>query len=175
MLKTFAGGSETGLASLEKKLTGSVPDDSQIPKTVRRGVRFMLAGAATTLVVGLFLIIATLIDKNALTDSNGKITTSAIVASLVEDLILVTIWVVVARYNRAGAPWARILASVFCAISTYQTYALVNDLTGVKTITVAQIIYIVGTLLIWALGVLSIAMVWRSESNPYYRARSAAR
>ena len=180
MLKTFAGDSETGLASLEKKLTGRVPDDSQIPKPVRRGVRFMLAGAATTFIVGVFLIIATIIDKNALTDSTGKKLTnseftSGIVSTVVVYAILVVIWVLMARFNRAGAVWARILASVFCAISTYDAYSLVNSLTGNITITITGIVYVVGTLVIWALGVLAIAMVWRSESNAYYRARSAAR
>lgn len=181
MLKTFSGdSSETGLAGLEKKLTGRVPDDSEIPKTVRRGVRFMLAGAATTFLVGLFLIIATIVDKNALTDSNGKKLsngqfTSGIVSTLLVYVILVVIWVLMARFNRAGAVWARILASVFCAISTYDAYSLVNSLTGNITITVVGIVYVAGTLVIWALGVLSIAMVWRSESSAYYRARSAAR
>jgi hypothetical protein len=181
MLKTFSGdSSQTGLAGLEKKLTGREPDDSEIPGTVRRAVRFMLTGAALTLVVGLFLIIATVIDKNALTDSNGKKLssgefTSGIVSTIVVYLILVAIWVLMARFNRTGAVWARILASVFCAISTYDTYSLVNSLSGSITITVVGIVYVVGTLLIWIFGVLAIAMLWRSESNAYFRARSAAR
>jgi hypothetical protein len=61
------------------------------------------------------------------------------------------------------------------AISTYDTYALVNSLTGGVTITVAGIIYIVGQLALWVVGIIAIAMVWRSESSAYYKARSAAR
>ena len=182
MLKTFSGDStgQSGLAGLEKRLTGSVPDDSAIPGPVRRSVRFMLAGGALTAIVGLFLIIATIIDKNALTDSSGKKLsngefTSGVIGTAVTYVILVAIWVLMARMNRAGYQWARILASVFCAISTYDTYSLVSSLTSGETITVVGIVYIVGTLVIWVLGVLSIAMIWRSESNAYFKARSAAR
>jgi hypothetical protein len=180
MLKTLSGDSQTGLAGLEKKLTGAVPDDSDIPKTVRRAVRFMLAGAALTFIVGLFLIIATVVDKNVLTDSSGKKIsgsefTSGIVGLVVQYLVIVVIWILMARFNRSGAVWARILASIFCAISTFDAYSLVNSLTGTTTVTVIGIVYIVGTLLVWALGVLAIAMLWRSESSAYFRARAAAR
>jgi hypothetical protein len=182
MLKTFSGDSSApaSLAVLEKKLTGTVPDDSAIPRPVRKAVRFMLGGAAATLVVGIFLLIATIADKNALTDSSGKKLsngefTSGIVGTAITYLILVVIWVLMARMNRAGYPWARILASVFAAISTYDAYSLINSLTGGETITVVGIVYIVGTLLIWVLGAAAIAFLWRSESTVYFKARSAAR
>ncbi|MGH3250271.1 MAG: hypothetical protein ACRDOI_29280, partial [Trebonia sp.] len=132
MLKTSSDGrgGRSGspvLAGLEKRLTGRVPDDSAIPAAVRRSVRFMLAGGGTTAIVGIFLLIATIADKNALTDSNGKKLsnsefTSGIVGTIVTYLIIVAIWVLMARMNRSGYNWARILASVFCAISTYDAY-----------------------------------------------------
>jgi len=182
MLKTSSGGQsgQTALAGLEKRLTGRDPDDSAVPGPVRRAVRFMLAGGATTAIVGIFLLIATIVDKNALTDSSGKKLsnsefTSGIVGTIITYLILVAIWVLMARMNRSGYNWARILASVFCAISTYDAYKLVNSLTGGETITVIETVYIVFTLVIWAIGVIAIAMLWRSESSAYFKARSAAR
>ena len=182
MLKTSPGDSagQAGLAGFEKTLTGSVPPDSAIPRPVRRAVRLMLAGGATTLVVGLFLIIATIIDKNVLTDSSGKKLsngefTTGVIGTAVTYIILIVIWVLMARFNRSGAVWARILASVFAAISTYDTYSLVNSLTGGTSITVVGIVYVVGSILIWIVGVLAIAMLWRRESNDYFRARTAAR
>ncbi len=39
----------------------------------------------------------------------------------------------------------------------------------------AGIVYIVFTLALWVVGVIAIALIWRSESSAYYRARSAAR
>jgi hypothetical protein len=182
MLKTSSGGQsgQAGLAGLEKRLTGRDPDDSAVPDPVRKAVRFMLAGGATTAIVGIFLLIATIADKNALTDSNGKKLsnsefTSGVVGTAITYLILVAIWVLMARMNRTGYNWARILASVFCVISTYDAYKLVNSLSGGETITVIGVVYIVFTLVIWAVGVLAIAMLWRSEASAYFKARSAAR
>ena len=176
MLNTSTG----GLATLEKKLTGNVPDDSMIPRTVLRGARYMLLGGILTAVVGLFLIIATIIDKNALTGSDGKTLStgqfaSGIVETAVTYVILVAIWVLMARMNRSGYQWARIVASIFCLISSYDAYSLVNSISGGETITVVGIVYIVFDLAIWIVGVLSIAMIWRSESSAYYRSRSAPR
>ena len=182
MLKTSSVGrsGRSALAGLEKRLTGRVPDDADVPGPVRKAARFMLAGGALTAIVGIFLLFATIANKNALTDSSGKKLSSAeftsnVVGTAITYLILVVIWVLMARMNRAGYNWARILASVFCAISTYDAYSLVNSLTGGSTITVAGIVYIVFTLALWVVGVIAIALSWRAESSAYYRARSAAR
>ena len=182
MLKTSSASrsGQSAVAGLEKRLTGRVPDDSEVPGPVRKAVRFMLGGGALTAVTGIFLLIATIADKNALTNSSGKKLssgefTSNLVGTVITYLILVVIWVLMARMNRSGYNWARILASVFCAISTYDAYSLVNSLKGGTTITVAGIVYIVLTLALWVVGVIAIALIWRSESSAYYRARSAAR
>lgn len=182
MLKTSSVGrsGQSALAGLENRLTGRVPDDSDVPGPVRKAARFMLAGGALTAIVGIFLLFATIADKNALTNSSGKKLsngefTSNVVGTAITYLILVVIWVLMARMNRAGYNWARILASVFCAISTYDAYSLVNSLKGGTTITVAGVVYIVFTLALWVVGVIAIALSWRAESSAYYRARSAAR
>jgi uncharacterized membrane protein YiaA len=182
MLKTSSGGQsgQLALAELEKRLTGRVPDDSVVPGSVRKAVRFMLAGGATTAIVGIFLVIATIADKNALTDSNGKKLssgefTSGVIGTIVTYLILVALWVLMARLNRSGYSLARLLASFFCAISTWDAYQLVNGLSGGETITVLEIVFIVATLALWVIGVLAVAMLWRSESSAYFKARSAAR
>jgi hypothetical protein len=182
MLKTSSAGQsgQSALLSLEKRLTGREPDDSVVPVPVRRAVRFMLAGGAMTAILGIFLLIATIADKNALTDSNGKRLsssefTSGVIGTVITYLILVVIWVVMARMNRGGRNWARIVASVLCAISTYDAYSLVNSLTGGESMTAVGIVYVVLTLATWALGVVAIAMIWRTESSVYFRARSSAR
>ncbi len=180
MLKTSPGGQSgsSALGSLEKRLTGREPDDSMIPQSVRRAARLMLIGGGLTALVGIFLVIATIADKSALTDSSGQKVTAGefsgdIAWIVIEYVIVVAMWLLMARYNRAGRAWARILASVFAAISTYDTYSLVNSLTKGESITVIGYVYIVSTIAVWALGVVSIAMVWRSESSAYYKARSA--
>lgn len=180
MLKTSPGSRSgpSALGSLEKRLAGRDPDDSVVPVSVRRAVRLMLTGGALTALVGVFLIIATIADKNALTDSTGKKLSAGefsgdIAWIVVEYAIVVAMWVLMARYNRAGRTWARILASVFAAISTYDAYSLVNGLTGGESITVIGYVYIVATLAVWGVGVVAIAMLWRSESSLYYKSRTA--
>jgi hypothetical protein len=178
MLKKSTG--QTALGGLEKKLTGSVPDDSDVPGPVRKAVRLMLGGGALTAVIGVFLIIATIADKNALTDSHGKRLTggeftSSIVSTVIIYAILVLVWVTMARLNRAGRGWARYVASALAAISTINAYSTINGLTGGQTVTVIDIVFIVGTLALWVIGVLAVAMLWRAEASAYFKARGGAR
>jgi hypothetical protein len=178
MLKTSSG--QTALGGLEKRLAGSVPDDSDVPGPVRRAVRLMLSGGALTTVIGVFLVIATVADKNALTDSSGKKLssgefTSSVVSTVIVYLILVVVWVLMARANRAGRGWARIIASALAILSTINAYSTINSLTGGETVTVVDIVFIVGTLALWLIGVLAVAMLWRAESSAYFKARSAVR
>jgi len=178
MLKTSSGQSAFG--GLEKKLTGSVPDDSAVPGPVRRAVRLMLAGGALTAVIGVFLVIATVADKNALTDSSGKKLssgefTSSVIGTVIVYLILVSIWVLMARMNRAGRGWARWVASALALLSTVNAYSTVNSLTGGETLTVIDIVFIVGTLALWLIGVGAVAMLWRSESSSYFKAAAEPR
>src|ERR1700761_2356750 len=98
MLNTSTG----DLATLEKKLTGNVPDDSMVPRTMLRGVRLMLLGAVLTAVIAIFLIIATIADEGSLTDSSGnKLSTGAFASGVVETavvyVLLVAVWVLMAR------------------------------------------------------------------------------
>jgi hypothetical protein len=140
----------------------------------------MLAGGAATAIIGVFLVVATIADKNGLTNGNGKKLTSGqfaggVIESIITYAIFVALWVMMARLNRKGYNWARILASVFFAISTYDIFTLVNSLHGSVTITVIGIVYIVFTIVIWCLGVGAIAMLWRSDSSVYFKEHSGSR
>ena len=80
-----------------------------------------------------------------------------------------------ARFNRAGMKWARIVASVLFAISTFQLYESIDSLHSGQVITAADIIFIVITLASWAVGVGAIAMLWRSDSTAFYQAQTIRR
>jgi hypothetical protein len=141
----------------------------------------MLGGALVSLILGVFWIVMEVADKNALTDSNGKKLTNGQFAGGVIDyfifeyLVPAVIWVLMARFNRAGRSWARIVASVLCAIDTYLTFGIINGLRAGETITVADIVLLVLWVASWVIGVIAIALVWRSESGVYFKARSARR
>ena len=182
MLKTSADGQggQSALTGLEKKLVGRDPEDSAIPASVRKAVRYMLGGAAMTLIVAVFWLVVAFADKNALTDSNGKKLTNGQFAGgvvqvfIIEFLIPVALWVLMARFNRAGATWARIVASVLCAIDTYLSFGLVNSLRG-GSLTALDVVYVVLTLVSWVIGVIATAFLWRGESSVYFQERRSAR
>lgn len=172
-----SGGGNTALASLEAKLSGGAPDDPAIPATLRKAVRFMLAGGLTTGVFGLFLVIVTIANKDLLTDANGKKLSSGqftggLVGTILIYAIFVALWVLMARMNRTGQGWARIVSTVFFAISTYNLYSIVSSLKGGTTITWLAVVYIVATIAIWAFGLGAIAMLWRADTSAYFRTQS---
>lgn len=179
MLKIPAGG-QTALAGIEKRLTGNVPDDSEVPAPVRKSVRFMLAGAGVTVVFALFESIVILADRNAIGNINGKPPSSAqvgeaVVFVLLEYAILTAVWILMARLNRAGRTWARYAAFVLFAISTWQLYSVVHSVSAAQFITVADIIYLVLIFAMWVAGMGAVAMLLRPESAVYFKQRSALR
>jgi hypothetical protein len=178
MFKSSTGGG-TAFAGIETKLSGGAPDDPGLPATMRKAVRFMLAGAAVTAVFALFVVIVTIVDKNSI-DVNGRPLTSSelatdIVATIVTYAVYILLWVLMARFNRAGQKWARIVASVLFAISTFQLYQTIDSLHGGQVITAADIIFIVITLASWGVGVGAIAMLWRPDSSAYFQAQTIRR
>jgi hypothetical protein len=178
MFKSSTGGG-TAFASIETKLSGGSPDDPGLPVTMRKAVRFMLAGAAVTGVFAIFEVITTIVDKNSI-DINGKPPTSSELATGIVILIVsygvyIMLWLLMARFNRAGQKWARIASSVLFAISTFQLYETIDSLHGGMVITAADIIYIVFTIGAWAAGVGAIAMLWRPYSTAYFNANSVSR
>jgi hypothetical protein len=182
MLKTSSGGQggQSALASIEKRLAGSEPDDSAVPGPVRKAVKFMLTGAAVTIVFGLFQVIVLLADRNGLASVSGKPPTSAqlalgVVIVLVEYVIIAGLWVVMARLNRTGKGWGRIAASGLFALWTLNLYSVVNSLRAGQVLTVADILYIILTVCMWVAGLGATALLWRSESSQYFRTRSTVR
>jgi hypothetical protein len=177
MSKTHTGG-QTALATLEKKLSGANPDDTDVPAAIGKAVRYMLAGAAVTAVTGLFSIIVAVTDAPSL--NHGKQPTSgwiaqAIVSIIIIALVFMAIWVLMARFNRAGQKWARIAATVLFAILTYDLYKGINSLHAGQTILVLNVISFVLVIGEWLCGLGAIALLWRSESTAYFNQRAALR
>lgn len=178
MFKSSTGGG-TAFAGIEKKLSGGSPDDPGVPPTVRKAVRFMFLGAAVTVVTCLFQIVVTIVDKN-LIDVNGKPPSSSqltlgIVVLAAFYAVYVALWLLMARYTRAGQNWARIVSSVLFAISTWQLYSTINSLQAGVTITVADVVFIVLSIAIWIAGVGAVALLWRAESSRYFKGLYAPR
>lgn len=177
MLKTSSGG-QSPLASVEKKLAGREPDDSDVPSPVRNAVRFMLGGALVTALSSLFSIIAVLVSPALL--NNGKQPASSQVTGYIVQTVVLTVvfcafWIVMARMNRAGRTWARVVASALFALSTVSLYTAVNSLHSGDYVRVYDIVSFVLAVLEWICGLGAVALIWRAESSAYYKSRSASR
>lgn len=180
MLKTSSGGQggQSALAGLEKRLAGRDPDGSDVPTPVRKAARFMLGGALVTVVAGVFTLLATLADLGLI--DNGSQPTSSELTSDVVRIILLTLvyaslWVLMARMNRAGHVWARIVASALFAYWTYSIYVAVNSLHTGEYLAVVNIISFALAVAEWICGLGAIALLWRGESSIYFKTRSARR
>jgi hypothetical protein len=169
---------QTALTALEKKLSGTNPDDSVVPGPVRKATRYMLGGAAVTAVIGVFSIIVAVADPRALnngTQPTGGELGQALVYYILTTLVFIAIWVLMARLNRTGQKWARIAASVLFAIATFDLYRGVNSLQGGQTILVLNVISFALAVAEWICGLGAVALLWRSESSTYFNERAAQR
>jgi cation transport ATPase len=115
-----------------------------------------------------------------MTDSSGKKLTSGeltsgVISYILLYVVLVAVWVLMARMNRAGRGWARWIASALAILATLNAWSTVNSLRGGETITVINIVIIIGTLALWLLGASAAVMLWRPESSAYFKERATAR
>ena len=64
------------------------------------------------------------------------------------------------------------MATVLFVISTYNLYQGINSLTGGETILVLNVISFVLAVAEWVVGLIAIALIWRSESTVYFKQHS---
>jgi hypothetical protein len=131
-------------------------------------VRLMYAGAvvsALSLIVGLVTIGGL---RDSLHKSQPTLTptqlhnlqTVVVVGSVFIGLVSIGLWVWMALMNKAGKPWARIVASVLFGLDT------IFLLLGVARAGAAA-----GTLvsiLTWLIGLGAVVYLWRKDSSAYF-------
>jgi len=138
------------------------------PASVVMAVRLMYAGAvvsALSLIVGLVTIGGL---RDSLHKSQPTLTptqlhnlqTVVVVGSVFIGLVSIGLWVWMALTNKAGKPWARIVASVLFGLDT------IFLLLGVARAGAAA-----GTLvsiLTWLIGLGAVVYLWRKDSSAYF-------
>ena len=144
------------------------PVHSEPPASVVMAVRLMYAGA----VVSALSLIVGLVTIGGLRDSLHKaqpsltptqlhdLQTVVIVGSIFIGLISIGLWVWMALMNKAGKPWARIVATVLFGLDTLFL------LLGVARAGAAA-----GTLvsiLTWLIGLGAVIYLWRRDSSEYF-------
>jgi hypothetical protein len=141
----------------------------------------MLAGAAGTVVYGLYVFIVALANRAAALrnfESIDHMTASKASSgfafyvgfSLVECIVAAALWVWVGRANRSGHGWARIAASVLFLLWTYETYQSISySISHTNTAGLAVLIIV---LIIWGIGGATISQLWLPESTAYFKSSS---
>jgi hypothetical protein len=144
------------------------------PPSIQSAVRFIYAGAAIQAFSVIFEIAAVrgriqsilaTASATPLTPSQLNTTEAVSVGFLVlGGVVGASLWLWMARKNRAGRKWARILSTVFFTVFTFAQIAIIAQPIAVenKVIPVGE----------WVVGLLAIVLLWQRESSDFYAARS---
>jgi len=151
---------------------GMPPDPTRPdpPRSVRIAVLLMYAGAAlsaVSLIVSVlsFHAIERVIRNASSTLTAQQVHNDAIVAvtiAVVESLIAIGLWLLMAWGNKNGQSWARITATVLFGLNT-----LFLLLSFVRATVSASLAF---SVVVWLVGLGAVVMLWRKESSQYFAA-----
>lgn len=146
---------------------GARPVRTDPPRSVVLATRLMYAGAAVTAIGVLISIIAVVTGLDSLRASHPNATVAQLHATqnaliaeaVVSGLLEIGAWLIMARLNRAGLKWARVIATVLFGLGTLN---LILRVTGGGT---ANLVY---TAVTWLVGAGAVFFLWQRESNAYF-------
>lgn len=138
------------------------------PRSVVMAVRLMYAGAAITAIGVVISIIAVLTGQDSLRASHPNATVAQlhatqnalIAVAVISGLLEIGAWIFMARLNRAGLKWARIVATVLLGLGTLNLILRLTSGGGVS-----NLLY---TVLTWLAGAGAVYFLWQRESNDYF-------
>ena len=144
------------------------------PAPVLTAVKLMYAGAAASAVYLIILLAIVIGDTKAVHASwNGHrlATAPTIMLGLVPGLVVIALWLWMARANGQGRNWARILSTVLFGLATLQ---LRGDFT--QPVSHAgfgvTVLYYGGTALFvaaWLVGAAAVWLLWRPASSAFFK------
>jgi hypothetical protein len=135
----------------------------------------MLAGAAATFVWGIYWAIVTLgfrgdtvtyyvkVGHLTVNQANSQVN-SGVFWIVIQVVVFAALWVLMARLNRDGHGWARIVSTVLFLGWSYRTYSAIYELR--QYIGLGDLII---QLAIWGIGCGALVSLWRPESTAYFR------
>jgi len=115
----------------------------------------------------LLSVVAVATGENALRASHRHATLAQlhatqnflITVAVISGLVEIGAWLLMARANRSGLKWARIVASVLFALGTWN---LISHIIGTATVT--NLAYMA---LMWLVGLGAVFFLWRKDSSAY--------
>src|SRR5215469_15518876 len=124
------------------------------PRTVKTAVLLMYAGAAVTAVT-LVVTVLTVHSIESTMETRANYTPQQahqlVIAAIVEALITLGLWLLMAWANRTGQPWGRNTIGLLLAF-----------LRG------ADAVNLVFAVVVWLIGLGAIVLLWRKESSQFF-------
>ena len=140
------------------RLRPSVPRSA---RTVRAAVRLMYAGAAAaTLSLMIAIISLAYIGRSAATlrvAGRSQPLAVAITVGILGGVVMIALWLWMARANGQGRNWARIMSTVLFGLATLHLFG--NR--GVVQASFAMLAWLVGLAAVW--------LLWRPTSNAFFK------
>ena len=150
---------------------GEMPPDPARPappRPVRTAVLLMYTGAALSAVSLIVTVLSFHAIERVIRNASSTLTThqvhnDAIVAvtiAVVESLIAIGLWLLMAWGNKNGQSWARIVATVLFGLNTL--FLLLSFVRATVSVSLAF------SVLVWLIGLGAIVLLWRKESSQYF-------
>jgi hypothetical protein len=147
-------------------------------RTVRAAVRLMCAGAAISSVNLIISLVILLADTGGIKAAIGKAHpgfTAAQVSQqytllrtlgIASDLVVIALWLWMARANGRGRNWARILSTVLFGLATLELTHAIGGPGIVFGVTAFGMIF---PALTWLAGAAAVWLLWRPASSEFFR------
>lgn len=144
------------------------------PAPVLTAVRLMYAGAAVSAVC---LIIAAAVafgDVEAIARGRwlgysltvarlGQLRPLVVTVVIAGGLVVIALWLWMARATRRGRDWARILSTVLSGLATLQLAGGFR-----QPISGAEMLNLLGVVLVWLPGLAAVWLLWRPASSAFF-------
>jgi hypothetical protein len=145
------------------------------PRPVRTAVLLMYTGAALSAISLIVSVLSFHAIERAIRNASSTLTAHqvhndaivAVTVVVVESLIAIGLWLLMAWGNKNGQNWARITATVLFGLNTL--FLLIGSTRASVSASLAF------SVLVWLVGLGAIVMLWRKESSQYFAAAGSRR
>ncbi len=150
---------------------GEMPPDPTRPappRPVRTAVLLMYTGAALSAVSLIVTVLSFHAIERVIRNASSTLTAQqvhndaivAVTIAVVESLIAIGLWLLMAWGNKNGQNWARIVATVLFGLNTL--FLLLSFVRATVSVSLAF------SVLVWLIGLGAIVLLWRKESSQYF-------
>ena len=150
---------------------GQMPPDPtrpDPPRPVRTAVLLMYTGAALSAISLIVTVLSLHAIERVIRNASSTLTAQqvhndaivAVTIAVVESLIAIGLWLLMAWGNKNGQSWARITATVLFGLNTL--FLLLSFVRATVSVSLAF------SVLVWLIGLGAIVLLWRKESSQYF-------